>query len=111
MGFNPSKSRSAPSFVGSFAVPPAPANRQFSLADFAGNVFNPDAGAAYLNGASCQNTPLVFGPRVFGSVVSGTDTDESELDLLVDPGPSTSLLAIAGLKIDAEKCLECRYRF
>jgi uncharacterized protein len=44
-------------------------------------------------------------PRVFGSVLSGTDTDESDLDLLVDPGQSTSLLTIAGLKIDAEKLL------
>jgi len=44
-------------------------------------------------------------PRVFGSVLSGTDTDESDLDLLVDPAESTSLLTIAGLKIDAEKLL------
>jgi uncharacterized protein len=44
-------------------------------------------------------------PRVFGSVLSGTDTDESDLDLLVEPGQSTSLLTIAGLKIDAEKLL------
>ncbi len=44
-------------------------------------------------------------PRVFGSVLSGTDTDESDLDLLVDPEQSTSLFTIAGLKIDAEKLL------
>lgn len=44
-------------------------------------------------------------PRVFGSVISGTDTDESDLDLLVDPERATSLLTIAGLKIDAEKLL------
>ena len=44
-------------------------------------------------------------PRVFGSVLSGTDTDKSDLDLLVEPGQSTSLLTIAGLKIDAEKLL------
>jgi len=25
-------------------------------------------------------------PRVFGSVLSGADTEESDLDLLVDPG-------------------------
>ncbi|MGO9259607.1 MAG: nucleotidyltransferase family protein [Bryobacteraceae bacterium] len=42
-------------------------------------------------------------PRVFGSVLSGTDTDESDLDLLVEPGQSTSLLTIAGLKSDVEK--------
>jgi len=28
-------------------------------------------------------------PRVFGSVVNGTDTNESDLDLLVEPGRST----------------------
>lgn len=44
-------------------------------------------------------------PRIFGSVISGTDTDESDLDLLVEPGQSTSLLTIAGLKIDAERLL------
>jgi uncharacterized protein len=44
-------------------------------------------------------------PRVFGSVLSGADTEESDLDLLVDPVRSTSLLTIAGLKIDAEKLL------
>jgi uncharacterized protein len=44
-------------------------------------------------------------PRVFGSVLTGTDTEESDLDLLVDPTESTSLFTIAGLQIDAEKLL------
>ena len=44
-------------------------------------------------------------PRVFGSVLSGSDTDDSDLDLLVDPAESTSLLTIAGLQMDAEKLL------
>ena len=44
-------------------------------------------------------------PRVFGSVLTGTDTDESDLDLLVDPGETTSLLTLAGLQLDAEKLL------
>ena len=44
-------------------------------------------------------------PRVFGSVLTGTDTEESDLDLLVDPTASTTLLTIAGLQIDAEKLL------
>ena len=44
-------------------------------------------------------------PRVFGSVFTGTDNEESDLDLLVDPSESTSLFTIAGLKIDAEKLL------
>ncbi len=42
-------------------------------------------------------------PRVFGSVVSGTDTDESDLDLLVDPGQSAACLIAT--RIDAENCL------
>jgi hypothetical protein len=44
-------------------------------------------------------------PRVFGSVASGTDTEESDLDLLVDPTAKTGLLALAGFKIEAEKLL------
>ena len=44
-------------------------------------------------------------PRVFGSVVTGTDTEESDLDLLVEPSDSTTLLTIAGLQIDAETLL------
>ena len=44
-------------------------------------------------------------PRVFGSVVSGTDTEGSDLDLLVEPSDSTTLLTIAGLQIEAETLL------
>jgi predicted nucleotidyltransferase len=44
-------------------------------------------------------------PRIFGSVLSGTDTEESDLDLLVDPGERTSLLTLAGFQIEAEKLL------
>ena len=44
-------------------------------------------------------------PRVFGSVLTGTDTEESDLDLLVEPAESTSLFSIAGLQLDAEELL------
>jgi predicted nucleotidyltransferase len=44
-------------------------------------------------------------PRVFGSVLNGTDTELSDLDLLVDPAESTGLLTLAALKIDAERLL------
>ena len=44
-------------------------------------------------------------PRIFGSVLTGKDDEESDLDLLVDPAESTSLLTIAGLQIDAENLL------
>jgi hypothetical protein len=37
-------------------------------------------------------------PRVFGSVLHGNDTEESDLDLLVDPTPDTSLLDIARIQ-------------
>jgi predicted nucleotidyltransferase len=41
-------------------------------------------------------------PRVFGSVLHGNDQDGSDLDLLVDPSPKTSLLDLAGLQISIE---------
>jgi uncharacterized protein len=41
-------------------------------------------------------------PRLFGSVVHGDDADDSDLDLLVDPSPETSLLDIAKLQIELE---------
>lgn len=37
-------------------------------------------------------------PRVFGSVLHGDDTDESDLDLLVDPTPGTTLMDIARIQ-------------
>ena len=47
-------------------------------------------------------------PRVFGSVVHGDDEDDSDLDLLVDPAPKTSLLDVAGLQIRIEQVLGIR---
>lgn len=47
----------------------------------------------------------LLGARVFGSVLSGTDTDESDLDLLIEPAEATGLMALAAFKIDAEKLL------
>lgn len=44
-------------------------------------------------------------PRVFGSVLTGTDTDDSDLDLLVDPSESTTLFTLAALQNDAERLL------
>ncbi len=41
-------------------------------------------------------------PRLFGSVVHGEDGDDSDLDLLVDPTPETSLLDLARLQIELE---------
>jgi uncharacterized protein len=47
----------------------------------------------------------LLGARIFGSVLSGTDTDESDLDLLVEPSEKTGLMALAAFKIEAEKLL------
>lgn len=44
-------------------------------------------------------------PRVFGSVLTGSDDDGSDLDLLVEPTPLTTLFTLAGLKNDAEQLL------
>ena len=37
-------------------------------------------------------------PRVFGSVARGEDHEGSDLDILVDPAPKTSLLELARLE-------------
>ena len=44
-------------------------------------------------------------PRVFGSALTESDSEESDLDLLVEPSDSTTLVTLAGLQIDAEKLL------
>jgi predicted nucleotidyltransferase len=44
-------------------------------------------------------------PRVFGSVMRGTDTDGSDLDLLVDAPPGTTLLRLGGLQVEIETLL------
>jgi len=43
--------------------------------------------------------------RVFGSVVQGRDTESSDLDLLVEFAPGTSLLRIVGLQFDLADAL------
>ena len=44
-------------------------------------------------------------PRVFGSVVNGKDTEISDLDLLVDPTPDTTLLDIAHIQCQLQRLL------
>ncbi len=36
--------------------------------------------------------------RVFGSVLFGSDTNDSDLDLLIDPTPETTLLDIGAIR-------------
>lgn len=47
-------------------------------------------------------------PRVFGSVVRGEDQDGSDLDLLVDPSPQTSLLDVVRVQRMIETLVEVR---
>lgn len=44
-------------------------------------------------------------PRVFGSTLYGNDDDGSDLDLLVDTLPDTTLFDLGGLQIELEDLL------
>lgn len=44
-------------------------------------------------------------PRIFGSVIIGADQEGSDLDLLVDPLPGTTLFDLGGLQIELEDLL------
>jgi uncharacterized protein len=46
--------------------------------------------------------------RVFGSVLHADDTEESDLDLLVDPTPVTTLMDLAALQVEVEALLGVR---
>lgn len=47
-------------------------------------------------------------PRVFGSVLHGTDTEGSDLDLLVDALPDATLFDLGGLQQTLEDLLGVR---
>jgi predicted nucleotidyltransferase len=47
-------------------------------------------------------------PRVFGSVLNGTDTDKSDLDLLVEATETTTLFTLARLEHAAQDLLGVR---
>jgi uncharacterized protein len=46
----------------------------------------------------------VVNPRVFGSVLRGRDTESSDLDILVDPLPGTTLFDLGGLRSPWKSC-------
>ena len=60
-------------------------------------------------------------PRIFGSVLRGQDSEDSDLDILVDPAPRASLLAmellqsriasVTGVKIDLRTPEEIHPKF
>jgi uncharacterized protein len=43
--------------------------------------------------------------RVFGSVLRGEDTDDSDLDLLVEPSNETTMMDIARLQLEVARTL------
>lgn len=43
--------------------------------------------------------------RVFGSVVHGNDTDDSDLDLLVEPTAQTTMMDIAKIQLELSQLL------
>ena len=44
-------------------------------------------------------------PRIFGSVLHGTDQEGSDLDLLVDALPGATLFDLGGLQVELEDLL------
>jgi predicted nucleotidyltransferase len=47
-------------------------------------------------------------PRVFGSVLHGTDEEGSDVDILVDALPGTTLFDLGGLQVRLEEALGVR---
>lgn len=43
--------------------------------------------------------------RVFGSVLRGDDTEDSDLDILIDPTPETTLFAIGAIRHELHELL------
>ncbi|MCW5220186.1 nucleotidyltransferase family protein [Verminephrobacter aporrectodeae] len=43
--------------------------------------------------------------RVFGSVLHGQDTDSSDLDILIDPTPETTLMDVAAIQVELQRLL------
>lgn len=43
--------------------------------------------------------------RVFGSVVHGDDHEGSDLDILIDPTPTTTLMDVAKIQVELENLL------
>ena len=65
-----------------------------------------EANRAALRGIAARHR--VRNPRVFGSALRLDDTEQSDLDLLVDPTPQTTLMDIAALQLEAEALLGVR---
>ncbi|MEY2688122.1 MAG: hypothetical protein RL375_2320, partial [Pseudomonadota bacterium] len=46
--------------------------------------------------------------RVFGSVLHGQDSESSDLDLLIDPTPDTTLFDIGAIRLELRRLLGVR---
>jgi predicted nucleotidyltransferase len=46
--------------------------------------------------------------RVFGSVLHGRDTEDSDLDILIDPAPETTLFDISAIRMELRQILGVR---
>jgi len=58
--------------------------------------------------AAIREAPARFrtaNPRIFGSVLHGTDTDGSDLDVLVDALQGATLFDLGGLQLELEELL------
>jgi len=42
---------------------------------------------------------------VFGSVLDGQDSDASDLDILIDPTPETTLMDVAAIQVELQQIL------
>ena len=65
--------------------------------------------ALQIHRESIRNIALrhrVTNVRVFGSVVHGDDTDDSDLDLLVEPTSETTMMDIAKIQLELAKLLK-----
>lgn len=51
---------------------------------------------------------MAANPRIFGSVLSGTDHEGSDVDILVDALPGASAFDLGGLQFDLEERLGVR---
>ena len=45
-------------------------------------------------------------PRVFGSVLAGTDAENSDLDILIEPTPGMSLFDIGAIRYELKELLK-----
>jgi predicted nucleotidyltransferase len=50
----------------------------------------------------------LLNPRIFGSAARGEDTEDSDLDILVDASPKTSLYDLAQAETELQAILGCR---